>query len=182
MSENLPDHARPTPDGRTPAEQPAWRRDFPTEVPEAEYVARRDFTKVLGLTSLAFAVGQLWIIVQNFLRRWQGQPPLQAITRLDEMPVGSSRMFAYPGKHDFCILLRPTEDRLLAYNQKCTHLSCAVVPSMEDCRLNCPCHHGCFDMTTGRALAGPPRRPLPLILLEVRDGTVYATGVELRTV
>ena len=33
---------------------------------------------------------------------------------------------------------------------------------------------------TGRPLAGPPQRPLPRILLEVRDGIVYATGVEER--
>jgi Rieske Fe-S protein len=176
------DQRTPAPDGRPDAEQPAWRRDFPIDVPQANYVARRDFTRFLGLTSLAFAVGQFWIVVQNSIRRWQGQSPLTAIARLDEVPVGGARLFSYPDKHDFCILLRPAADKLLAYNQKCTHLSCAVVPAMAEGRLNCPCHHGTFDLLTGRALAGPPRRPLAAITLEVRDGTVYATGVELRTV
>jgi arsenite oxidase small subunit len=37
-------------------------------------------------------------------------------------------------------------------------------------------------VTTGRPLAGPPRRPLTRVVLEVRDGVIYATGVELRTV
>jgi Rieske Fe-S protein len=31
-------------------------------------------------------------------------------------------------------------------------------------------------------VAGPPRRPLPLVRLEVIDGVVYATGFEPRTV
>ena len=30
-------------------------------------------------------------------------------------------------------------------------------------------------------LAGPPRRPLPLVRLELRGGEVYAVGVEART-
>ena len=62
------------PDGRPMAEQPDWRRDFPIDVPQDNYVARRDFTKFLGLTSLAFAVGQLWIAAQSWLRRRQ-EPP-----------------------------------------------------------------------------------------------------------
>jgi hypothetical protein len=49
------------PDGRPLAEQPEWRRDFPIDTPQDNYVARRDFTKFLVLTSGAFAVGQVWI-------------------------------------------------------------------------------------------------------------------------
>ena len=65
---------------------------------------------------------------------------------------------------------------------RCTHLSCAVVPRPERGELHCPCHVGSFEMTSGRPVAGPPRRPLPRIALEVRGGVVYATGVEERTV
>jgi Rieske Fe-S protein len=73
--------------------------------------------------------------------------------------------------------LRPSEGSLLAYAQQCTHLSCAVTPDMAAGTLRCPCHHGFFDLATGRPTAGPPRRPLPRITLEVRDGIVYATGI-----
>jgi hypothetical protein len=38
-----------------------------------------------------------------------------------------------------------------------------------------------FGITTGRPLAGPPRRPLTRIKLEVRDGRIYAAGLEERT-
>jgi Rieske Fe-S protein len=175
-----PERLSPAPDNRADAEQPPWRRDFPIDVPQADYVARRDFTKFLGLTSLAFVVGQFWIGVQSWLRRRE-RPPIQPIARLDDIPVGGARMFHYPGPHDSCLLLRPAQDKLLAYNQKCTHLSCAVVPDMERGCLFCPCHHGVFDLSSGRPIAGPPRRPLSVVALELRDGTVYATGLESRT-
>ena len=33
-------------------------------------------------------------------------------------------------------------------------------------------------MTTGRPQAGPPRRPLPRVVLETRQGVIHAVGVE----
>jgi Rieske Fe-S protein len=55
------------------------------------------------------------------------------------------------------------------------------VPRVERGELHCPCHLGTFDLATGRPIAGPPRRPLARITLEVRGGVIYATGVEERT-
>jgi len=169
------------PDGGGPESQPAWRRDFPIDWPQDHYVARRDFTRFLGLTSLAFAAGHLWIGFQCWLRRRRGLPPLKRIASLDALPVGAAMTFGYPGRHDVCLLLRPETDVLVAFSQKCTHLACAVVPSFAEGTLRCPCHEGFFDLGTGRPLAGPPRRPLPRIALEVRGRDVYATGIELRT-
>lgn len=170
------------PDGRPYHEQPQWRNDFPIDWPHDELVARRDFTKFLVLTSLAFAVGQVWIALQNFARKRRGRPPVRPIARLDRIALGDTVTFAYPAPHDDCILVRTGEDRFVAFSQKCTHLSCAVTPDLNSNSLHCPCHHGVFDLATGRPLAGPPRRPLPRILLEIRDGVIYATGVEARTI
>lgn len=171
-----------TPDGRPPEEQPKWRRDFPIDWPQDHYVARRDFAKFLVLTSFAFVVGQVWIAVQNTRRRRRGEPPIAPIAKVEEVPVGSVRSFAYPGEHDSCVLIRTGEETFLAYDNKCTHLMCPVIPRVETGRLHCPCHNGDFDLATGRPIAGPPRRPLPRITLEIRDGVIYATGVEVRTV
>ncbi len=177
------------PDGRLEAGQPAWRRAFPIDTAQDHYVARRDFTKFLVLTSLAFAVGQVFLVVRSWFRRRRGEPPARAVASLQpgsnqfpHLPVGGAVLFRYPDEADRCLLLRPEEDKLIAYDQKCTHLSCAVVPDVEAGCLNCPCHKGTFDLATGRPLAGPPRRPLPLIKLEVRDGVVHAVGKELRAV
>src|SRR5690606_16066992 len=114
-------------------------------------------------------------------RQWRGPDPQIMIAALDDVPVGGVIGFHYPGKHDPCILIRPDADTLLAYDQRCTHLACAVIPKVDQGHIHCPCHEGYFDLKTGAPTAGPPQRPLPRITLEVRDGLIYATGVERRT-
>jgi nitrite reductase/ring-hydroxylating ferredoxin subunit len=164
------------PDGRPQSEQPAWRRDFPIDTPQDQYVARRDFTKFMMLASVAFGAGQLFIGIQNWFRG-KGKPlPPQAIAKGEDMPVGGALPFQFAGEP--CLLLRPAELTFLAFHQKCPHLGCAVVPDEARKQLLCPCHNGCFDAATGRPLSGPARRPLTRVSLENRDGVVYAVGVE----
>lgn len=169
------------PDGRPMAAQPVWRTDFPIDWPQEDYVERREFMKFMVLTSLAFTVGQFWIAAQRWWRRNTATPAVR-LASIDDVPVGASQTFAYPTAHDPCVLVRTTDRTFVAYSQKCTHLSCAVVPRIEEGVLRCPCHEGFFDLTSGRPIAGPPRRPLSLVRLEIRGRDVFATAVEERTV
>jgi Rieske Fe-S protein len=170
------------PDQRPMREQPRWRRDFPIDWPEDAFIARRDFTKFLVLTSGAFVAGQAWIAAQSLVRRRRVPPGRVRIGSLSGLAPGSVAMFAYPTEHDPCLLIRTRDGKLLAYSQKCTHLSCAVVPRLDEGILHCPCHEGIFDLATGRNIAGPPPRPLPAIELEIAGDDVFATGVTARTV
>ena len=170
------------PDGAPLAAQPEWRKDFPIDWPVDQYVARRDFAKFLVLTSGAFVAGQGWIAAQDLVRKNRAGPPRTKVARLSEIPVGAATVFRYPSEHDRCLLIRPEANVLLAYSQACTHLSCAVVPKIEEGVLHCPCHEGYFDLATGRNIAGPPPRPLPRITLSVEGDDVYAIGVDERTV
>ncbi|HMV87351.1 MAG TPA: Rieske 2Fe-2S domain-containing protein [Blastocatellia bacterium] len=170
------------PDGRPQSEQPEWRRDFPIDWPEDHYVARRDFTKFMVLTSFAFVAGQTWIAAQNFRRSRRGQPPMMKIAALNQLAVGQSLAFNYPAEHDTCLLVRTGENNFVAFDQRCTHLSCAVVPEPGKKRFFCPCHNGSFDLETGKPLAGPPRRPLARVQLQIVNNEIYATGIELTTV
>jgi Rieske Fe-S protein len=174
------EHITIAPDWRPMDRQPAWRNDFPIDWPQDHYVERRDFMKFMVLTSLALTVGQFWIGAQNWWRRRRGAPDIRRIAALDQLAVGGVLPFTYPGPQDDCLLMR-TADGLVAYSQKCTHLSCAVRPRVEEGVIHCPCHEGYFDLRTGRPVAGPPRRPLTLVHLDVRGGSIYATGVEERT-
>jgi nitrite reductase/ring-hydroxylating ferredoxin subunit len=171
------------PDGRPLEDQPAWRRDFPIDFPQDDYVARRDFVKFMVLTSLGLAVGQLWIAFRQW---WRGGGAPAGERRLiadaSGLSVGGSLVFDYPGPTDPCVLVRVSDAEWVAYSQKCTHLSCAVIPQPDRGVFNCPCHEGVFELRTGRPLAGPPRRPLPRVTLSVENGRVYATGIEYRTV
>jgi Rieske Fe-S protein len=166
-----------------PAEaQPAWRQDFPIDWPQDLYVERRDFLKFMVLTSAAFTVGQLWIAALNWYRSGRGQPPMLRVAAIDDVPVGGSVSFTYPDEYEPCLLVRLTVNEFVAFNQKCTHLSCAVIPRPDEGSFFCPCHEGRFDLRSGVPIAGPPRRPLTRIVLERRGRDIYAVGVEERVV
>jgi Rieske Fe-S protein len=177
-----PEDVTVAPDQRPMEDQPRWRQDFAIDWPEDNYVARRDFTKFLVLTSGAFVAGQAWIAARSLVRSRRSPPGRKRIASVAELPRGSAMMFAYPGDQDPCLLIRMRDGKLLAYSQQCTHLSCAVVPKLDENILRCPCHEGVFDLATGRNIAGPPPRPLPVIELDVVGDEIYAIGVRAATV
>jgi Rieske Fe-S protein len=159
-------------------EKAEWREQFPVNWTDDEYRSRRDFTRLLGLTSLAFVVGQLWIIARNITRGTKEKLPLLAIASADDVPVGGFKLFHYPGPNDPCVLVRLAQNNWVAFEQKCTHLSCPVIPQPQQGRFFCPCHEGVFDIATGERIAGPPRRPLVRVTVTARAGQVYAAGIE----
>lgn len=180
MSGHDPERHTTPPDGRPTDDQPKWRQDFPIDWAQDEYISRRDLTKFMALTSMAFVAGQFYLVGANAVRR-----PIvferRAIARVDDVPVGGSLVFGYPKESDQRVLIRLGEEHFVAYDQKCTHLLCPVFPRVDDGVLHCPCHNGYFDIGDGRPIAGPPQRPLPRVDLEIENGLVYATRVVLRT-
>src|SRR5438105_2575027 len=86
------------PDGRSYDEQPQWRQDFPIDTPQDYYVARRDFTKFIALTSFAFVIGQFWIVLQNIFRKRKGEPQMRQIATVDQIPVGGDNDLQLSGR------------------------------------------------------------------------------------
>ncbi|HVG72241.1 MAG TPA: Rieske 2Fe-2S domain-containing protein [Vicinamibacterales bacterium] len=164
-----------------PQLQPAWRQDFPIDWAQDLYVERRDFMKFMVLTSAAFTLGQLWIGAHNWYRRRQGRPPMLRIAAVDDVAVGAAIGFTYPDADHPCLLMRLSRTEFVAFSQTCTHLSCAVVPRPAEGSFYCPCHEGRFDLRTGVPTAGPPRRPLTRIVLDMRGPDIYAVAAEERT-
>lgn len=156
------------PDRRPTEAQPRWRRDFPIETEEDQFVSRRDFAKFLVLTSGAMVAGQAFLVAKSGQRRANDAPASRAIAREADVAPGEALPFWYPDEGEPCLLVRLPDGGLVAFAQKCTHLSCAVVPEVEAGRFTCPCHRGAFDLRSGRPVEGPPRRPLPKIRIEVR--------------
>src|SRR5512132_3335313 len=175
------EHATVPPDGRPLADQPKWRRDFPIDWAQDDYVSRRELVKFVVLTSAALTVGQFWIVLKKALGRGPAALAAEPIATVNELSVGGAKTFTYPAGSTPRLLVRTGATTFVAYDQQCTHLQCPVVPAVEQHRLHCPCHDGWFDLETGRPVAGPPQRALPRIPLVVRDGVVYATGVEEST-
>ncbi len=155
-----------------------WRDEFSIEAAHERYVARRQFGKFLVLTSFGMFVGNLWILAKSYLKKPEVFPRL-LVGRAGDIPRGGVKVFRYPGAQDPCILFHTQSDRFVAYSQKCTHLSCAVIPAADGTRIECPCHHGFFSIEDGRVLQGPPPRPLPRIVLDQQGDELWATGVDL---
>ena len=183
MSQSTASEDRDYPDGRPLSEQPRWRQDFPTDVPEDD--ARRP-----GGSSQVPGPDQRGVRRRAVLDR-ADEPAAgrQAAPRASGSPpwrtLAARRVveFRYPTEDDPCLLIRLAR-------RPAGRLRPEVQPpvlrrdpaSRSEGELHCPCHNGYFEISEGRPIAGPPRRPLPRITLEVRDGVIYATGVELRTV
>jgi nitrite reductase/ring-hydroxylating ferredoxin subunit len=178
MTPQDPESLTLAPDGRPADDQPRWRKDFPIDWPQDEYVSRRDLVKFIVLTSLAFVSGQLWLVLRSFTRKQDAAFPALAVAGIDELPVGGSKAFAYPEGGPSRLLIRTAERSFVAYDQQCTHLQCPVIPKLERGELHCPCHNGWFDLSTGLPVAGLPRGPLARVRLEIRGAQVYATGIE----
>jgi Rieske Fe-S protein len=161
--------------------RPLWSEEFSVHGSEDHYVLRRQFTKFLTLTSFAMFAGNVWIWARS-LFGGEGQPlPVVPVAMASDIPPGGVKLFTYPAPTDNCILVRKPGGELVAYSQKCTHLSCAVYYARESNRLECPCHEGYFSIDTGRVLQGPPPRPLPRIRIEQRGEQIYATGIDLQS-
>ena len=155
-----------------------WREEFSVAAAEQGYVERRQFGKYLVLTSAAMFAGQLWLLAKDwFSKSAKTAWPSRVVAREGDIAVGQAKVFTYPGPRDNCLLVRLSETKYVAYSQKCTHLSCAVIYSAEHKRLECPCHEGYFSIEDGHVLQGPPPRPLPQVELAIQDGQLIATGL-----
>ena len=155
-----------------------WRQDFPIDWQEDAYVTRRQFAGFLTLISAGLFLGTALLGVRDWWRRTFAAPTRERLlASLDDLPIGSAKLFAYPNADDRCLLIRTAPETFVAYNQACTHLACPVTYRTGARELYCPCHEGYFAVDDGRPLSGPPKRPLSRILLAVREGSVWATGV-----
>jgi Rieske Fe-S protein len=156
-----------------------WKQDFPVPSAEDSYVTRREFTKFLGLTSIAFFIGTCAAAGRKLVKRLTStREPALAIADIGEVPIGGYKLFRYPTKDHPCILLRLAEDKFVAYDQRCTHLSCPVFFDAARNQLECPCHEGFFSVEDGRPLAGPPKRALAQLSVTTQNARVWVRQSE----
>jgi cytochrome b6-f complex iron-sulfur subunit len=160
--------------------KPPWDVDFPIERVEAEHVSRREFAKFLCLVSGGLTVGSGWVAVKDRLfprRRIEGEV---WVCRTGDVPPGGTRGFRVLGGKVPYILIHLETGEWRAFEQKCTHLACAVYYQPSRGAIECPCHNGWFDARTGAVLQGPPPRPLPQLRVTVRGEEIYVSEMEGR--
>ena len=151
-----------------------WKQDFPIPSAEDSYVTRREFTKFLGLTSVAYLIGTFATAGRKLAKRIFGRSsPPAIVATIGDIPVGGHKLFRYPAETDPCILLRLSENKFVAFDQRCTHLSCPVYVDAKARQLVCPCHEGLFSAEDGRPMAGPPKRGLTQLEVTMQDAQVW---------
>lgn len=161
--------------------EPNWKSDFPIESKRATHVSRREFAKFLGLLSGAFALSNGFIVIRAMAFPEEPLKGEHFVVNADEVPVGEMFQFEIQGgEHIPYILIHLEENEWRAFEQKCTHLTCAVRYQKEENKIQCPCHNGWFSADTGEVLQGPPPRPLPQLEVVVREGKVYVKEMEER--
>ena len=168
---------RPNDESDVRAATEPHQKDFPYDREEEAQVTRREFCNFLGLTSAALFVSAAGFAGKAALdaRQIQNFAPAK-IEGAELLAPGTSLNFRYPTARDTAILVRAADGTYHAFGQKCSHLSCPVYFDTQHQHLECPCHEGAFDASTGNVLHGPPPRPLDAVSLEVRGNEVWAIG------
>ena len=170
---------------RPPTQQPAWRQDFPDRLAAGPLRRAPRLHEVHG-------ADQRWrspSASSGSPRRTggasaRGQPrdPAHRVARRRRRSAARS-IFTYPGEHDACVLVRLGDGGVRRLQPEVHAPVLRGDPAPERGRASLPVpRRATSTCATGRPIAGPPRRPLPRIVLEVRGGDIYATGVEERTV
>ena len=154
-----------------------YQSEFPYERDEESQVTRREFCNFLFLTSSALFLASAGFAGKlAYGSRFEREFAPLKIDEAGSLAPGTALNFRYPNENDTAILIRASDGKYYAFDQKCTHLTCPVYYAKENDRLECPCHEGGFDVHTGNVLYGPPPRPLDQIELEVRGDEVWAVG------
>jgi arsenite oxidase small subunit len=119
--------------------------------------------------------------------RSRSYPRLRVIS-LSRLKVNRAHTFDYPLKGQSNMLLDlggavpggvGSKKSIVAFSSLCQHMGCPVGYDRGRRELVCPCHQSRYDPERlGAIIQGVATRALPRVHLEVRNGAVYAVGVD----
>lgn len=154
------------------------------QVPElSSDISRRKFlTSSILLLSGAMSSVLGWNIGRYFIspawkrikEEWVEVVSLEALpkgipTKMDYIQRKTDGWMMVEGMNSVWLLRE--DDKITAFNPKCTHLGCPYHWDDEKNVFVCPCHTAVFSKT-GEVISGPPPRPLDHFPVKVENGTV----------
>jgi arsenite oxidase small subunit len=114
--------------------------------------------------------------------------PRLRVIALDALKVNRAHTFDYPLEGQSSVLIDVgrrvpggvgPKRSIVAYSALCQHMGCPVAYRRKERELFCPCHQSRYDPERlGSIIQGVAMRPLPRIRLQVRNGAVFAVGVD----
>lgn len=87
-----------------------------------------------------------------------------------DIPAGAGKVVAMGSKPAIVV---NTAQGVKAYSAICTHLGCVVAWNDMTGLIECPCHGGQFNASTGAVVGGPPPTPLPPITVSVENDQIF---------
>lgn len=153
--------------------QENWKKDFPIRKQEAIQIGRRDFAKFLTFISGGLMIGSGMVAAKAILFPKAKIQSEHFVCKKSDIPIGGTRSFVIEGSNIPYMLIHLENGNFHAYEQKCTHLSCAVYYAAGTGKIECPCHKGIFDAATGEVLAGPPPRALPKLEVVLKNEEIF---------
>ncbi|MFN8417437.1 MAG: Rieske (2Fe-2S) protein [Cytophagaceae bacterium] len=150
-----------------------WKKDFPISRSDSNQVSRRDFAKLLAVVSGGMVIGNGVIAGRTLFSESNETDVKQKVCSVNDVPIGGTKSFVLEGSSIPYILIHTEEEAFYAYEQKCTHLSCAVYYKPGTMKIECPCHNGWFDVKTGDVLQGPPPRALKKLIVTIDNNDIY---------
>ena len=146
--------------------------DIDTPTGPARPSSRREFlANVIMSVGAALGAGGLAFRFAEYL--YPVVPPVKWIevfaSKLADIPSDGVRIVHLP---EGPVILEKAGNEVRALSAICTHLGCIVRWHPGRREFICPCHGGTYNYA-GKVLSGPPPRPLPGILTEVRQEQVF---------
>ena len=147
-------------------------------------LSRREVLAVVGLA----AGGATTVGADGVAEARAGTYPRVRVIDVRGLRVNRPYAFDYPLKGPANVLIdfghrvpRGVGPRrsIVAYSTACQHMGCEVDYNRRQRQLVCPCHQTRYDPERlGAIIEGVATRALPRVLLRVRNGAVYAVGVD----
>ena len=159
------------PEGRAAPDEQAE----PEEAPRGGTSRRRVLRWLGGLTIVSTAAMVLTPIV-GFLIPTSGKGAggggKVLVGTTADIPAGAGKVVAMGSKPAIVV---NTDQGVKAFSAICTHLGCVVSWNDMIGAIQCPCHDGHFDPTTGAVVSGPPPAGLPPITVSVEGDQIFLT-------
>jgi nitrite reductase/ring-hydroxylating ferredoxin subunit len=96
-----------------------------------------------------------------------------AIASDDELKPNQMKLVRVRGRR---IVVARTEDRYVAFDDRCTHRGGSLVDGAMICGVvQCPWHGSQFDVLSGDVKAGPAKDGIRTYVVDARDGSVFLT-------
>ncbi|MBX3138017.1 Rieske (2Fe-2S) protein [Candidatus Obscuribacterales bacterium] len=95
------------------------------------------------------------------------------VCKVSELPKGTGKNFRF-GSFP-AVVINDMEGQLHAFNAICTHLGCTVQFRADKQCIYCACHGGEYDASTGKNIAGPPPKPLPVLKVAIVDDKIVVS-------